>query len=510
MALVKIKLPPGMFRNGTEYESSGRWYDGNLVRFENGRLKPIGGWQSMFGMGTAFTGLARGGISFEDNNGFPYVAIGTNTNLYVGEGLGGTFSDVTPGGFLPGQADSIQGAGYGSGPYGEGDYGTARDIASINLIAATWQFDTFGDTIVMCCTSDGNIYQFDPTTGLVTIPDGSPTCLAVMATNEDFLLALGAGGDGRSIQWPDIGTSTVWTPSDTNSAGSIDLNTQGRLMAGKRVGLQNLAWTNVDVHLINFIGGEGIYGPIRIGTACGLVGPKALTVAASAAGAGETAYWMSWGGFFLYNGAVTPLPCEVQDYIFANVNWTQSAKIYAEPNSLKNEIVWFFPSVNSIECDSYVLYNYKDNLWYFGIGSTLGARTMYIDRGVLPLPIAVDTGGVIYEHETGFLADGSTRVGQVFAQSGPAEIGEGDKVVYSNLMLPDADGLSALQMTAKTRFAPAGPLSTGTSVAMTPNSEGYTPVRIAGRQVALRFDITADTAWALGTSRLEVAAGGRR
>lgn len=510
MGFAKIKLPPGMFRNGTEYEASGRWYDGNLVRWENGRLKPIGGWQALFGPSVHFTGVARGGITFEDNSGFPYVAVGTNSNLYIGEGLGGSFSDVTPPGFVIGQVDSIQGAGYGAGAYGAGDYGTARAIASIGLIAATWQMDTFGDTIVMCCTSDGNIYQFDPTTGLVTIPSGSPTCLAVMATNEAFLLALGAGGDGRKIQWADIGTSTVWTPTDTNSAGDIDCTTAGRLMAGSRVGLQNLAWTNIDAHLINFIGGQGIYAPIRIGTACGLVGPRAWAVAASAAGAGDTAYWISHGGFFAYNGAVLPLPCEIQDYIWANVNWTQAAKIYASPNARYNEVIWFFPSLNSLECDSYVVYNYKDNIWYFGIGSTLGVRTTYIDKGVFPLPLAVNPAGTLYEHETGFLDNGATRVGGVFAQSGPAEIDDGSKIIYSNLMLPDGSNLSSLQMTAQTRFAPAGPLTVGTPTPMAPNAEGYVPVRIAGRQVALRFDATADTDWAIGSSRLKVAAGGGR
>lgn len=499
--LVAIKLPPGMFRNGTEYESSGRWYDGNLVRWVNGRLKPIGGWQALLAPGVMFSGVARGGIAWEDNSGFKYVAIGTNSHLYVGEG--GVFTDVTPAGLVTGRADSIAGAGYGAGPYGAEAYGTQRTNTSLITDAATWSFDAFGQTVVAVLTSDGKLWQFDPTTGLVTQPTGSPTNnTAVMVTNENYVLLLGAGGNGRKIQWPDIGTTTIWTPSDTNSAGDILLNTGGRAKCGARVGTQNLVWTDADVHLINFIGSPGIYGPVRIAKGCGIVGPHAFTVT-------DTALWWSKGGFYRYNGIVQPVPCDVQDYVFANVDWTQSAKIYGEVNSQFSEEIFFFQSLGGTEVDSYVIHNYKHDCWYFGIRSSF-ARTTWIDSGTFPLPLGVDANGVIYEQETGFLANGASRVGQVFAQSGPAEIGSGDKVIYSNLMLPDGDGLSSLTITAKTRFAPAGPLSTGTTLSMATTAEGYTPVRIAGRQVALRFDQAADTDWSFGKSRLKVSGGGGR
>jgi hypothetical protein len=332
------------------------------------------------------------------------------------------------------------------------------------------------------------------------------------------LLAIGAGGDGRKVQWPDIGTSTDWTPTGINAAGDIDVNTAGRLIAGARVGLQNLLWTTVDAHLFNFVGGQAIYAPIRIGTACGLAGPKAFAIAASGAGAGETAYWISQGGFFAYAGTVVPLPCEVQDYLFANINWTQKAKIYASANSQFNEIIWLFPSVNSIENDSYVIYNYKENIWYFGLQSPfLGARTTYIDRGVFQYPFAVSPTGMVFEHEVGFLANGATRVGQVFAQSGPAEIGNGDQVIYANMLVIDGDNLGAvgqpiLTLTPKGRLNSNAPVMAANPIPVAWNAEGYTPARFCGRQVAIRVDQIADSpsAWELGTLRVLMGGGSRR
>jgi len=44
MALFPITPPAGIIKNGTDYANKGRWVDGDLVRFENGYLKPLGGW----------------------------------------------------------------------------------------------------------------------------------------------------------------------------------------------------------------------------------------------------------------------------------------------------------------------------------------------------------------------------------------------------------------------------------------------------------------------------------
>jgi hypothetical protein len=508
--LTPIKLPPGMFRNGTRYETAGRYYTGNLVRWENGRLKPIGGWVNI-APGTVLTGVARGGLSFIDDLGFSYTLVGTNSNLYTAQA--DVFTDQTPTDFVGGEVDSVLGNGYGAGPYGAGTYGTPRSSNTLQLLAATWQFDTFGDEAVMVSSSDKKIRIFDPTTGLVTTAANSPTATAVMATNEDFLLAIGAGGNARLIQWPDVGTTDVWTPLDTNAAGSINLNTNGIGMAGARVGLQNLVWTNVDVHLVNYVGQPGIYAPIRIGTACGLVGPRAWVVAASGASGGEAAYWMSAGGFFQFNGVVTPLMCDVQDFLWRNINFTQAAKIYASVNARFHEVTWFFPSLASLEVDSYVTFNYKEGVWYFGIGSSL-ARTTFIDRGAVA-PIGISAAGIVYEHEIGYLADGVSRVGQVFAATGSIEIGDGDRVMYCNMALIDgdgllgSDGLAAVSLQTQTARNPQDAAVLITTP-LQPNKEGYTPLRFEGRQVNLRFDILKDQDWSIGKLRFDLTQGGGR
>jgi hypothetical protein len=526
-----------MFRNGTQYEASGRWYDGNLVRWENSRLKPIGGWRALMaaasggGMAPPLSGTARGGIAFEDNVGNSYLLLGTNTNLYVS--TGGVLYDITPTGFASGHTGSIPGPGYGAGPYGAdtppagtNTYGTRRvgTVTHLTLAASTWSFDTFGNSVVCCCSSDQNIYQFDPTATIGTPPVNlsnpalpttgppptrAPTAQAVMVANEDFILALGAAGNVRRIAWPSVGTSTDWVPTGINTAGGINLNTDGKAIAGARVGAQNLVWTDSDAHLVNYVGPPAVYGTTRIGSHCGLIGPRAYAVT-------DVAYWMGVGGFFIYNGIVTPMPCEVQDYLWRIIDFSQAAKIYGATNTRFNEIMWFFPSLLSPvgtdgthECDSYVIFNYKENVWYFGSPSLL-ARTTWVDRDVYPVPGAVDAFGHIFQHEIDYTDNGASRVGQVRIKSGFNEIANGDKIAYSNLMLPDAGGTSeAVSANISTAFTPEGPVTTQT-ISMTPNAEGYVPLRLTGRQIAIELVNVADADWSLGKPRLNVVAGGRR
>lgn len=42
--LLKLDIPPGIYRNGTNYQSIGRYWDANLWRFHNGVQRPVGGW----------------------------------------------------------------------------------------------------------------------------------------------------------------------------------------------------------------------------------------------------------------------------------------------------------------------------------------------------------------------------------------------------------------------------------------------------------------------------------
>src|SRR5262245_46534934 len=112
--LTPLTIRPGVFRNGTRYQASGRWWETNLVRWHNQQLRPVGGWERINRVST--DGIPRALFSWLGASQAKRLAIGTNTKLYVSDG--GNAVDVTPVGFVAGLPDTLRGLGYGSLDYG--------------------------------------------------------------------------------------------------------------------------------------------------------------------------------------------------------------------------------------------------------------------------------------------------------------------------------------------------------------------------------------------------------
>ena len=90
--LVKLDFAPGFHRESTQYSEEGKWYDGNRVRFRQGKPENLRGYEKF--SDTDVNGLARDILTWTDNNSRPYIALGTNQQLYVVQNE--TFYDVTP------------------------------------------------------------------------------------------------------------------------------------------------------------------------------------------------------------------------------------------------------------------------------------------------------------------------------------------------------------------------------------------------------------------------------
>ena len=490
---IPIKLPPGIYRNGTEYQAAGRWYDANLVRWYENTLRPIGGWRKRSSQ--QVTGLGRGLINWRDNNATRWTGIGTHSKLYA-MSESGTIKDITPTGFTAGIADALVKTGYGYSDYGKFSYGIARpDLGSITP-ATTWSMDTWGEYLVACSNADGKLYEwqlgFTTPTIAAPIANAPEDNSALLVTAERILFALGAGGNPRKVQWCDQEDNTLWTPSTDNLAGDYELATPGTLLAGKRVKGINLLFTDVDVHTAQYVGAPFVYGFEKAGSGCGLISAQAVAAIDTAA------IWMSKSGFWIYDGYVKPLPSDVGDYILGNINYNQASKIYAVHNSQYGEIWWYYPSSASNENDSYVTFNYRENHWAVG---TL-ARTAGTDAGVFSRPMAVSVDGYVYEHEVGFDYEGAS----VFAESGPVQIGNGDNIMSVREVIPDEQALGEAVVSFTARNYPTGAeFSFGPYSAANPTS-----VRFSGRQINMKVTGAVLADWRVGVMRLDAVAAGKR
>ena len=490
---IPLKLPPGIYRNGTEYQSAGRWYDANLVRWFENTLRPMGGWRKR--ATGQMSGLCRGFLTWRDNDGDRFIAAGTNTKLYA-MNEAGTLKEITPTGFTAGIADAVSKTGYGYGTYGSLAYGTARPDTGTITPATTWSMDTWGEYLVACSNADGKLYEwqlgFTTPTLAAAITNAPVNNKALLVTQERILFALGAGGNPRKVQWCDQENNTLWTPAGDNLAGDYELATAGTLIAGKRVKGVNLLFTDVDVHTAQYVGAPFVYGFEKAGSGCGLISAQAVAAIDTAA------IWMSKAGFWIYDGYVKPLPSDVSDYVFDNLNFNQASKVYAVHNSKYGEIWWYYPSSGSTENDSYVTFNYRENHWNIG----LLARTAGADSGVFANPLMVSTDGFVYEHEVGFAYDSAS----LYAESGPVQLGNGDNIMSVRQVVPDEQTLGEAVVSFKTRNYPTGTQSTfGPYTAANPTS-----VRFSGRQVNVKVTGAVLADWRIGVMRLEAIPAGKR
>lgn len=493
MALIPINIPPGVYRSGTELQSAGRWYDVNLVRWTESAMEPIGGWEVR--PLSALTGKARSLITWKTNGNVRLMAAGTSSKLYAVT-QSNSLVDITPVGFTAGSDDASTGTGYGIGAYSDGFYGTPRPDSGSVTPATTWSLDTWGEYLVGCSTSDGKLYEWQldyltPTKAAV-IANAPTSCIGLLVTAERSLFALGASGNARTVAWSDLEDNTVWTPSSTNLAGSIILQTSGRIITAKRVRGQNLILTDIDAHTLTYVGLPFVYQAEIAGRACGAASANCVAVL------DNMAVWMGQKGFHVYDGYVKPLPCEVYDYVFNNINTNQMSKVYAVNNSQYNEVWWFYPSANSNENDSYVSWDYVENHWTIG---TL-ARTAGTDRSVFRNPIMIGTDGYIYDHEIGLNYSGALP----YAETGPFQIGNGDQILYINEMIPDERNQGSVSATFTTRYYPTSEETTYGPYSLTQP----TSVRFNGRQIKMRVTTTTPSDWRVGVQRLNAIPGGRR
>ena len=508
-----LALPPGVVKNGTKYQTKGRWFDSHLVRWLDGTIRPVGGWAALKDSGGAdlqLSGVPRRAHAWRADDGGVWLAAGTvgtgTTKAYALLGYG--LTDITPAGFPNCTKDAtfVTVGNYGQGPYGRGPYG--RGAATNQITEADiWHFDNFGQTLVGNATCDGRMLSWDlnPVNDFVAITNSPTGVKGLVVSPEGFLFALGCSDSPvvngcqvgnspgrRRLQWADQYSLTSWTPNGANQAGGITLQSKGVLLAGRRTASQTLLFTDEDVHAATYIGLPYVYKVKQVGDNCGIVGPNAVVVL------GNTAYWMGRKQFFKFDGVVIPIPSDVADYVFGDIAMAQRYKITAWAVPEYNEVWWFYPSASSVENDRYVIYNVAEGHWAVG---KLG-RNAGVPSGVLSFPVLLDAAGKLYQHEVG-----DNRGTEVpYVESGPIEVGSGEQFLDMQSLIPDEKTLGDTSVSFYVGNYPTdqenvfGPYSLATP----------TTVRFQARQMRVRFQEVRQTSWRIGVPRLGFVAGDRR
>lgn len=502
--LVPFSLPPGIAIKGTPLETKGRWRDANFVRWKEGAIQPIGWWTRV--TSEPLPGRINGLRPLRDLTLRQWLVIGTNEGVWT---LGDSrLVNRTPSDFIPGKRITEKGDGFGSRWYSLDEYGTPRPgDTGLSLEADWWSMDTWGEFVVACSVRDGRVLLWKPgdfdtpaDETFAPIPGAPVDNRALLVTDERHLMLLAADGDPRKVKWSSREDYSDWTPTALNLAGELTLNTTGTLQMAAKTAGEILVLSETDAFRLRYVGQPYGYGQERVGVNCGVVGPRAGT------STHDFVAWMGAGGFWLYNGQLQQIPCEVWDYVFPDINRFQINQVTCGHNPGFSEIWWFFPKGESETNCHYVAWNYQENWW------TVGRlpRSEWSDIPIWGSPLAGGQDGHVYQHEMAFGSPGLARRDKPFVESSPFEVAGGDRVAHVTRLLPDHSSaeLEALSYRFSARMAPLtasnsfGPYQHG--------PEGWADTRFAGREIRWRVTAERDEDWRLGPLRAEIVAGGKR
>lgn len=438
------------------------------------------------------------------------VIINPTSATVGGTGAGGTTTGYFP--IQAGRKSNDIAYGWGAGTYGTGTYGVGTSIGVVKQLR-NWTLSNWGED-VLANYKGGPLYIWDATTGKsskATIVTAAPSIVDYhfISFPTRHCVAVGTHTlsgvyDPMLIRWSSDEDYTDWTPTGVNTAGSFRIEQGSKILAVHKTKAETLIWSDDTVHTMKYIGEPFYFSFDKLGTNCGIVGPMAK------ADVGGTVFWMGSDGFYKYDGQITPLDCTLQRDIFSEsgefqYDKTQQEKTFCGHNGSFHEIIWLYQSVDSAtgEIDRYVIFNYLENLWYYG---TL-ERTTWTDIGVFNNAICAGTDGYLFRHELGLTADGDPL--ESYLESAPFDLGDGDKFLFIDRIIPDFRLTGPIQITITTRNYPGGEEVEKGPYTVEQDTTKI-DLRTRGRQAKVRIATSiTGSSWQLGKMRLRVKENGR-
>ena len=397
-------------------------------------------------------------------------------------------------------------------------WGEEADSGGITFELTKWSVDNWGEDIVANRRGNG-IYYYDidasstpSRVAWVTANDTPSQVRSILTGNKRHLIAFGCsvyGGDYSPmvVRWSDSEDYESWVPSATTTAGDVILTDGTEIVGAVRSRNAINVWTDNSLWLMQFVGGDSIFAFKQMGTNCGLIAPHA------AVDFNGMTLWMGEDNFYAFDGQVRNLDCTVKRYIFDRINKTNKDKVYAGINSEFKEVVWLYPSSDSDECDSYVVFNPVENYWVYGTGFW----TTYSDKNVFTNTITTGTSSsgssYLYDNEPVSIYTGTGNTALTsYLESATFEIDDGSRIMFMDRMIPDftMDNSGTLQFSITTKQYPANTSITKGPFEVTPTTQKI-DLRARGREAAIRVSCdSAGTSWRYGSLRLAVQPDGMR
>lgn len=433
-----------------------------------------------------------------------------------------------------GQAISVASYGWGAGAWGSGSWGTTSSTESIRL----WSQTNFGEDLIFA-PRGGGIYYWDATGGIYAravnlsslsgasnVP--TQTNFVLVSDAFRFVFAFGANDidtaafDPMLIRWSDQEDPANWTPSALSQAGGLRLSHGSKIVTAVQTRQEIIVWTDSSLYALQYLGAPEVWGTQLMGDNISIISQNAAVVASG------VIYWMGVDKFYKYDGRVQTMRCDLRQYIYQDINTAQYDQVFCGTNEGFNEVWWFYCSSDSTTIDKYVVYNYLEDVWYYG---TM-ARTAWLDSGLRPNPFAATYSNNLVSHEMGTDNNetGTPSPINAYIQTAEFDIDDGHNFSFIYRVLPDitfrgstADNPQVTMSLRPLTNSGSGynnPESVGGSNSAAVTRTAVLPIekftgqiytRVRGRQLAMRVESTAlGVTWQLGSPRLDIRPDGRR
>ena len=428
---------------------------------------------------------------------------------------------------------TVIGTGWGAGTWGRGTWNSGSSSLAAGAELRIWSHDNFGEDLLINAR-DAGIFYWDKSGGFaeraVALSDLStdattPTIgkQVLVSDRDKHVVVFGCDAqdnigtqDPLLVRFSAQGDPFTWESQVTNTAGDLRIGSGSEIVVAVETRQQILIITDTSLHAMQFVGPPFTFGISQLAENITIMSPL------SAVAVDDNVFWMGFEEFYAFTGQVQKLPCTVKSFVFNDINLSQRSKVVAGVNSSFSEIWWFYPSASSSDNDRYVVYNYAEQVWYYGAL----ARSAWLDRGVNNDPISAGENGYLYLQEVGY-DDGSTTPASAitaYIESSQVSIGDGDRFVFMRRVLPDLtfDGSTNDSPSAKFIFQarnfPGGNYLQSNTNAITRTAtapvEQFTDqvhLRLRGRSFALKVQsTTTGTSWRLGTPRVDIRQDGRQ
>jgi hypothetical protein len=425
-------------------------------------------------------------------------------------------------------------SGWGTGPWGLGSWGIGSPGAEPLRI---WNQANFGEDLIFG-PRGGGLFYWDATGGVgargVNIAgmmgaSDVPTAVSKLLVSDvsRFVLCFGVNPLGGSvldpmlIRWSDQEDFLNWTPAITNQAGDLRLSTGSQIVTAVQTRQEILVFTDLALYSLQYQGPPFVWGAQTMADNISIIGPNAVAVA------NNTTYWMGDDKFYVYNGRTQTLRCDLRQYIFQSFNFEQRDQVFAGTNEAFNEVWWWYPSAGSTVPDRYVVFNYEENIWYYGDLT----RTAWLDSAASGRPVAaVDNRLVVHETGVDDGTNGTLVPIPAYINSAEFDIQDGQNFGFIWRVLPDVTfrgstaNNPAITMTLLPLQSSGSGYNNPASVAGTNSAsvvrsavlpvEQFTGIiytRVRGRQMSMKVESTGlGVTWQLGAPRIDVKLDGKR